>query len=74
MEFVVGPVVALLVAMKFTVYTNKKTEKRLQILESKIELIENRATAVETEMPKKILATISPVARAVKALNEQVGI
>ena len=74
MEFVVGPVVALLVAMKFTVYTNKKTEERLQILESKIELIENRATAVETEMPKKILATISPVARAVKALNEQVGI
>lgn len=74
MEFVVGPVVALLLAMKFNVYTNKKTEKHIQVLESKVELLENRAQAAETEMPKKILATISPVARAVKALNEQVGI
>ena len=74
MEFVVGPIVALLVAMKFNVYKSKKSDERIQILESKVELLENRAQAVESEMPKKILATISPVARAVKALNEQVGI
>ena len=74
MEFVVGPVLALLVAMKFNVYKSKKADKRIQILENKVELLENRAQVVESEMPKKILATISPVARAVKALNEQVGI
>ncbi len=74
MEFVVGPVLALLVAMKFNVYKTKKTEERIQVLESKVEQLENRAQVVESEMPKKILATISPVARAVKALNEQVGI
>ena len=74
MEFVVGPVLALLVAMKFNVYQSKKADQRIQILENKVELLENRAQVVESEMPKKILATISPVARAVKALNEQVGI
>ena len=74
MEFVVGPVLALLLAMKFNVYKTKKTEARIQVLENKVELLENRAQAVETEMPKKILATISPVARAVRTLNEQVGI
>ena len=65
---------ALLVAMKFNVYKSKQADKRIQILENKVELLENRAQVVESEMPKKILATISPVARAVKALNEQVGI
>ena len=74
MEFVVGPVLALLLAMKFNVYKTKKTEARIQVLENKVELLESRAQAVETEMPKKILATISPVARAVRTLNEQVGI
>ena len=74
MEFVVGPVLALLVAMKFNVYKSKESDKRIQVLEEKIGLLESRAQAVENEMPKKIMATISPVARAVKALNEQVGI
>ena len=74
MEFVLGPVVALLVAMKFNVYKTKKTEERIQVLENKVELLERRALAVESEMPKRILATISPVAKAVRALNEQVGI
>ena len=74
MEFVLGPVVALLVAMKFNVYKTKKTEERIQVLENKVELLERRALAVESELPKRILATISPVAKAVRALNEQVGI
>ena len=38
MEFVVGPVVALLLAMKFNVYKTKKTEERIQVLENKVEL------------------------------------
>jgi hypothetical protein len=74
MEYVVGPILALLVGMKFSIYKDKPLEDRIKGMEEKIELIESRATAVETEMPKKILATISPVARAVRKLNEQVGI
>ena len=67
MEYVVGPVIALLLGMKFTAFTAKKTEERIAAAEAKIEQIEN-------DMPKRLMATVAPVTVAIKKLNQQVGI
>ena len=74
MEYVAGPVIALLLGMKFTAFSLKKTDNKLAEIEAKITEVGVRLDASETEMPKKLIATITPVAAAVKRLNEQVGI
>ena len=74
MEYVVGPILALLVGMKFSVYKTKKAEDSLKSLEAKVETIVARIDQTDKEMPKRLMATITPVAVAVKKLNEQVGL
>lgn len=74
MEYVVGPILALLLGMKFTVYKTKKAEDSLKSLEAKVETIVARIDQTDKEMPKRLMATITPVAVAVKKLNEQVGL
>ena len=67
LEIIVGPVLALLLGMKFTDMKAKEKDAKITELESKIELI-------ETETPKKLMATLMPVAKAVQKLNQQVGL
>jgi hypothetical protein len=74
MEYVVGPVIALLLGMKFTDYKLKSVEDKVEQMATKVTLIEKQAAAFEQEMPKRLVATVAPVAVAVKKLNEQVGI
>jgi len=74
MEYILGPVLAVALSIKFTAEKSKLMEKRIGILESKIELMESSSTTMQAEMPKRMLATIVPLAQAVRKLNEQVGI
>jgi len=74
MEYILGPVLAVALSIKFTAERSKATEKRIAALESKIELMESSSTTMQSEMPKRMLATIVPLAQAVRKLNEQVGI
>ena len=74
LEFVVGPVLALLVGMKFSVYKSKESEKEIAELKEKVVLLEKSASALESELPKKVMATMLPVAKAVQKLNQQVGL
>ena len=67
MEYVVGPVIALLIGMKFTAFTSKKAEQRVVAVEEKV-------VKIEAEMPKRLMATVAPVTVAIKKLNQQVGI
>ena len=67
LEFVVGPVLALLVALKFGDIKDKKREAEIVALREKLELVEG-------ELPKKVMATMLPVAKAVQKLNQQVGL
>ena len=67
LEIIVGPVLALLLGMKFTDMKAKEKDAKITELESKIELI-------ETETPKKMMATLMPVAKAVQKLNQEVGL
>ena len=74
MEYVVGPVIALLLGMKFTAFKSEKTSKAIQALESRVEVVELQQSSIEEQMPKKMMATLLPVAKAVQKLNTQVGI
>ena len=74
LEFVIGPVLALLVGMKFSVYKNKETEKTIAELKEKVVLLEKSASTLEDGLPKKVIATMLPVAKAVQKLNQQVGL
>ena len=67
LEYIVGPVLALLLGMKFTDYKTKEKESKITQLEEKI-------TLLETETPKKLMATLMPVAKAVQKLNQEVGL
>ena len=67
LEYIVGSVLALLLGMKFTDLKSKEKDAKITELESKIALI-------ETETPKKMMATLMPVAKAVQKLNQTVGL
>ena len=74
LEYIVGPVLALLVGMKFSVYKNKEAEKTIAELKEKVVLLEKSTSTLENELPKKVMATMLPVAKAVQKLNQQVGL
>ena len=67
LEFVVGPVLSLLIALKFGDIKDKRREQEIAALKEQVVLIEN-------ELPKKVMATMLPVAKAVQKLNQQVGL
>ena len=74
LEYAVGPVVALLVAMKFTDFKTKKQEATCSTCCEKIELLDKKVAALDQETVKKMLVTITPVAKAVQELQEYVGV
>ena len=67
LEFVVGPIVAILVSLKFGDIRDKQRVEEIKTLQVQVELLEN-------ELPKKVMATMLPVAKAVQKLNAQVGL
>ena len=71
---VLAGVLAILASMKYTVYVHKKCDDRFAVLEEKLELMEKRLVDTETETPKRMMATLLPVAKAVQKLNQEVGL
>jgi|TARA_B100001758_G_C18265386_1_gene533284 diadenosine tetraphosphate (Ap4A) HIT family hydrolase len=74
MYYVVGPVVALLISLKFSKDLNDKHQKEYQELLAKVELVEKRNTEMDKEMLQKVMTTVLPIAKAVNKLNNEVGI
>jgi Trp operon repressor len=85
MEFVIGPVLALLISLKYTQQQNTKQQKLVtsclvakrkeyDALIARVELIEKRNEAVDKEMLQKIMTTVMPIAKAVNKLNQEVGL
>ena len=70
MEYVLGPVIAL--AIGFTVGNRKFKQHTQQIeeIEQRLELVQRS----EEELPKKVMATVLPIAKAVNRLNTEVGL
>ena len=67
LEYVVGPVLALLLGMKFTHYTSTAKDKKIQELEEKVRVLDEQTA-------KKMQATVVPLARAVSTINSQLGL
>ena len=70
-EYAVGPILALLLGMKFTDFKAKEEHK---LMEAKVEELTKKLDVVENELPKKVVTTILPIAKAVQKLNEEVGL
>ena len=74
MEYVLGPVLAVLVTLKFADFNIKKQTKVITALEEKMLELEENAKVAEAEVPKKMMATLLPVAKAVNKINQQLGL
>jgi hypothetical protein len=73
-EYAVGPILALLISLKFTQQQNTKHQKEYEALVARVELIENRNEALDKELLQKIMTTVMPIAKAVNKLNQEVGL
>jgi len=74
MEYVLGPVLAVLVTLKFADFNIKKQTKVISSLEEKVLVLEQEVKQAESEVPKKMMATLLPVAKAVNKINQQLGL
>ena len=73
-EYAIGPILAVLINLKFNQVSQKKQEDKLALAEARIERVEAAIEAIDKETLKKMMATISPVAKAVRTLQEAVGV
>ncbi len=71
---IAGPVIALLLSLKFTDGRYKAHQKEYEALVTKVELLETRNEQVDKEMLQKIMTTVMPIAKAVNKLNQEVGL
>ena len=74
MEYVIGPVLALLLAARLSTYQKAKCGTRTDALEKRLDNIEKIQKETNQELPKKLIAAMMPITSAVKTLNEEVGI
>lgn len=74
MEYLVGPVITLLLAMKFTDWKSRQLDERVTNAQQQVELVRKDIEVRDAELPKKVMATVVPLAKAVKNLNQQVGL
>ena len=79
LEFIVGPLVAVAISMKFTVYKQQETIKALEakITEVHAETINDTAeieTRLDNTLAKKMLTVLKPVAIEVQKVKDAVGV
>ncbi len=74
MYYAVGPILALLISLKYTQQQQTKHQKEYEALITKVELLETRNEQVDKEMLQKIMTTVMPIAKAVNKLNQEVGL
>jgi hypothetical protein len=75
MEYAVGPLLALLLGMKFTVYKTKKDlakarEEQQELLTS----LEKKITENNAMISQQTLKLMMPVAKSVQTINGQLGL
>ena len=71
MEYVVGPVLALLIGMKFSDYKTKELQKKVDTV---IETVDQKIVEQNTTMSQQTLKILMPVAKSVTKINEQLGL
>ena len=71
MEYVVGPILALLIGMKFTHYSVKEQQKKLDAV---VETVDAKIVEQNTTMSQQTLRVLTPVVSSVQKINEQLGL
>jgi|21_taG_2_1085346.scaffolds.fasta_scaffold49715_4 hypothetical protein len=71
LEYIVGPVLALLVGMKFTHFTAAKQSAQIDAVK---ELIDSKLVESNTEMSQQTLKVLMPLAKSVTDINKQLGL
>jgi len=72
--YVVGPLAAVLISLKFTQHRVKKQEDRITEQEQMIGRLVKVVEATDKETLRKMMLILTPVSKAVKQLQDEVGI
>ncbi len=71
MEYVVGPVLALLVGMKFADWRIKELDKKVSTV---VETVDTKIVEQNTMLSQQTLKVMMPLAKSVTKINEQLGL
>ena len=71
MEYVIGPVLALLIGMKFTHYTSKRMDRKL---EECVAEVDTKILEQNTQVSTQTLKVLTPVAMSINKINKQLGL
>ena len=74
LEYIAGPVVAVLISLKYTKCMSDKQAARCEACCVQIESVEKKLETHDKEILQKVMTTVLPVAKAVNRLNNEVGI
>ena len=75
MEYVVGPIIALLLGMKFTDYKTKEQVKQLEKTNQALAALVDEKMVENTKMvSQQTLKMMMPMAKSVTAINKQLGL
>ena len=75
MEYVVGPIIALLLGMKFTDYKTKEQIKQLEKTNKElVSLVDEKMIENTKQVSQQTLRMMMPMAKSVTAINKQLGL
>ena len=75
MEYVIGPVIALLISMKFTDFTSKRVAlENKKVIESYQEQVSAQLVENTSNVSQQTLKMMMPMAKSVQAINSQLGL
>ena len=78
MESIIGPILALIIGIKYSDIKNKKSMQQMEAdkaeLVERLNKVENTVKVVDKEILKKSLQVILPIAQATERLQAAVGV
>ena len=72
--YAVGPLLALLISLKYTKLQLDKKSTQYDDVLARLEKVEKTVEVIDKETLKKMMVTLTPVAKAVRELQEAIGI
>jgi hypothetical protein len=74
MEFIYGPIAALLLSLGYTQLVIKRIDEKANDHQARIEVLETKALEDDPATTRKIVTAMMPVVQAVKSLQDTVGV
>ena len=74
MEFIIGPVVAVLLSGGGLYLNDRKYKKNASAVAARLETIEKTIDRIDNEVPKRMVTLMGPLANAVKEVRREIGV